>query len=196
MGTCCFFPFFKEIGSQQQVVKFNSDELRKSSKIFNCTDPTRYQQSVNDAAFELCKVDPSLILKKGKLFEEARKKVDSAGYDYVKKVSRSTVYGSASKPLKPKRKYIGSEIRATRIKELSEQITSLRETIELLTKQKQQFSNAEKFLQAAEINSSILEKSKEKWKLEKELKALSKGDAKSRSSAKKRHKRQEAEEKR
>ena len=196
-GNMLFFPFFKEIESehQQQVVKFNNDELRKSSKIFNCTNPTRYQQSVNDAAFELCKVDPSLILKKGKLFEEARKKVDSAGYDYVK-VSRSIVYGSASKPSKPKRKYIGSEICATRIKELKEQISSLGETVELLTKQKQQFSNAEKFLQAADMNSSILEKGKEKWKLEKELKALSKADAKSKSSAKKKRKRQEAEEKR
>ena len=151
---------------------------------------------MNDAAFELCKVDPSLILKKGKLFEEARKKVDSAGYDYVKKVSRSIVYGSASKPSKPKRKYIGSEIRATRIKELKEQITSLGETVELLTKQKQQFSNAEKFFQAAEMNSSILEKGKEKWKLEKELKALSKADAKSKSFAKKKRKRQEEKEKR
>ena len=114
----------------------------------------------------------------------------------MKKVSRSIVYGSASKPSKPKRKYIGSEIRATRIKELKEQISSLGEIVELLTKQKQQFSNAEKFLQAAEMNSSILEKGKEKWKLEKELKALSKADAKSKSSAKKKRKRQEAEEKR
>ena len=165
-GNVLFFPFFKEIESehQQQVVKFNNDELRKSSKIFNCTNP--YQQSVNDAAFELCKVDPSLILKKGKLFEEARKKVDSAGYDFVKKVSRSIVYGSASKPSNPKRKYIGSEIRATRIKELKEQISSLGETVELLTKQKQQFSNAETFLQAAEMNSSIVETGKRTKSLE------------------------------
>ena len=43
----------KEIESQhqQQIVTFNTDELRKSSKIFNCSNPTRYQQSVNDAAF-------------------------------------------------------------------------------------------------------------------------------------------------
>ena len=82
----------KEIESQheQQIVTFNSDELSKSSKIFNCSNPTRYQQSVNDAAFELCKVDPYLILKKGRLFEQVRKNIDSAGYDYVKKVSRST----------------------------------------------------------------------------------------------------------
>lgn len=174
-----------EIEKQHQLVPFNTDDLQKKSQIFQCTNPTRYQQSVNNAAFELCKADPCLILNRGKLFEEARRKVDSSGYDYVKKQSRSNVYGTASQPDKPKRKYIGAEIRASRIKELSESITSINETMELLTKQKQQYSNAEKFLQAAEINSSILEKGKEKWKLEKEMKSLSKAESKSKSSAKK-----------
>ncbi len=129
------------------------------------------------------------------MFEEARKKVDSAGYNYVKKISRSNVYGTASQPRESKRKYIAAEIRESRIKELSDSISSLSETIELLTKQKQQFSNAEKFLQAAEINSSILEKGKEKWKLEKEMKMLSKAESKSKSSATKKRKQQKRNEK-
>ncbi|CAB3979645.1 Hypothetical predicted protein [Paramuricea clavata] len=62
-------------------------------------------------------------------------------------------------------------------------------------KQKQQFSNPEKFLQAAEINSSILEKGKEKWKLEKEMKMLSKAESKLKSSAKKKCKQQKRNEK-
>jgi hypothetical protein len=184
-----------EIEQQHQLVQFSTDDLRKKSEIYHCTNPTRYQQSINDAAFELCKGDPVLVLSKGKLFEEARKKVDSAGYGYVKKVSRSNVYGTESQPRKSKRKYIAAEIRASRFKELSDSISSLSETIELLTKQKQQYSNAEKFLQAAQINSSILEKGKEKWKLEKEMKMLSKAESKSKSSAKKKCKQQKRNEK-
>ena len=74
--------------------------------------------------------------------------------------------GTGKQPGKPKRKYVGAEIRAARVKELTESISSLKETIELLCKQKQQYSNAEKFLQEADVNSSILEKNRERraWK--------------------------------
>ena len=44
----------------------------------------------------------------------------------------------------------------------------------------------EKFLQAADVNSSILEKNREKAKLEKELKELTKAESKSKKAAKKR----------
>ena len=56
-------------------------------------------------------------MNKGKLFEEARKKVNDSGYQYVKKKSKSNVYGTGSTASKkPKRKYIGAEIRAERNK--------------------------------------------------------------------------------
>ena len=87
--------------------------------------------------------------------------------------------GTGKQPGKPKRKYVGAEIRAARVKELTESISSLKETIELLCKQKQQYSNAEKFLQAADVNSSILEKNRERGVLENELKALNKSESKS-----------------
>ena len=65
------------------------------------------------------------------------------------------------------------------MKEINEAISSVTETVELLSKQKQQYSNVEKFLQAADVNSSILEKNREKAKLEKELKELKKAESKS-----------------
>ena len=131
---------------EKKLVEFSVDEIKERSKIYKIDDPTRYQQKVNDAAFQLCSSDVSLILNRGKLFEEARKKVDSSGYEYVKKSSRSTVYGTAQKPTKQKRKYISAEIRASRILQLNEGISSLKETLDLLRKQKEQYSNAEKFL--------------------------------------------------
>ena len=161
--------------------------MKEKAKIFTCENPTNHQKSINDAALELCKSDGSFLMNKGKLFKEARKKVNDSGYKYVKKKSRSNVYGTgrtASK--KPKRKYTGAEIRAERMKEINEAISSVTETVELLSKQKQQYSNVEKFLQAADVNSSILEKNREKAKLEKELKELKKAESKSKKTVKKR----------
>ena len=168
------------------MVAINLADIEERSKIFTCSNPTRYQKHVNAAALELCVGDASLLLRRGKLFDEARRKVDSSGYDYVKKTSRSTRYGSSSNQhSKPKRKYIGAEIRASRILELNDSISSLKETMDLLGKQKEQYSNAEKYLQAAETNQTILEKGREKFKLEKELKVLKKAESKSKKSKRK-----------
>ena len=164
--------------------------MKERAKIFTCVNPTNYQIEVNAAALELCQDDASLLLNRGKLFEEARKKVNASGYHYVKKLSRSTVYGTGTKSGKPKRKYVSTEIRAARVKEVTDAISSHRETIELLCKQKEQYSNAEKFLQAADVNSSILEKNREKSSLEKELKELNKVESKSRKKLSKRRRRE------
>ena len=68
--------------------------MEERAKIFTCVNPTNYQIEVNAAALELCQDDASLLLNRGKLFEEARKKVNASGHQYVKKLSRSTVYGT------------------------------------------------------------------------------------------------------
>ena len=51
--------------------------------------------------------------------------------------------------------------------------TSITDTISLLNQQKQQYVNTEKFLQAAEINTTTLEKNEAKHNLERELANLS-----------------------
>ena len=60
----------------------------------------------------------------------------------------------------------------------------------MLCKQKEQHGNAEKFLQAADVNSSILEKNGEKSALEKELKELNKVESKSRKKLSKKRRRE------
>ncbi len=71
-----------------------------------------------------------------------------------------------------KRKYISSSIHQNRITELSKSIKSTGEIIQLLLKQKEQYININKFQQAADVNSTILKKTTEKQKLERELKSL------------------------
>jgi len=68
-------------------------------------------------------------------------------------------------------------MREENIKNVSSAIQSHQETIALLQKQKQKYSNAEKFLEAAEINKSILEITNQKQLKVKELAELSKAEA-------------------
>ena len=157
----------------------NSEEMEKKCVIFKCENLSNYQKAVNESAIELAKNDGSLLLNKGKLFEMAREKVFTSGYHYAKKESRSKYFGTASKAPKPKRRYTSESIRSSRIQDIQESITSITDTIKLLTQQKQQYVNTEKFLQAAEINTTILEKSKVKRDLERELANLSKANKRS-----------------
>ena len=160
-------------------IPVTSEEIEKKCVIFKCENLSNYQKAVNNAAIDLAKKDGSPLLNKGKLFEKAREKVFSDGYHCAKKESRSKYFGAASKPPKPKRKYTSESIRSSCIQDIQESITSLTETINLLAQQKQQYVNAEKFLQAAEINSTILEKNKAKRDLQRELDNLSKAKERS-----------------
>lgn len=141
---------------------------------------TPYQKTVNNASLELAKNDCALLQNRGELFALARKKVDEDGYAYSKKTSRSSKFGKAATHApKPKRKYLQSSMREENIKNVSSAIQSHQETIALLQKQKQKYSNAEKFLEAAEINKSILEITNQKQLKVKELAELSKAEARS-----------------
>ena len=154
--------------------------MEKKCVIFKCKNIFNYQKAVNESAIELAKNDGSLLLNKGKLFEMAREKVFTSGYRYAKKESRSKYFGAASKAAKPKRRYASESIRSSRIQDIQESITSITGTIKLLTQQKQQYVNTEKFLQAAEINTIILEKSKAKRDIERQLADFSKANKRSR----------------
>lgn len=70
-------------------------------------------------------------------------------------------------------------LREERIKNISSAIQSHDETTALLQKQKQKYSNTEKYLEAAEINKSILEMTHQKQLKVKELAELSKAEARS-----------------
>ena len=88
--------------------------------------------------------------------------MNEKGYPYAKKVSRSTVFGVDDTPSKPKRKYMQSSLREEQVTNVSNAIQSHDETIALLQKQKQKYSSIEKYLEAAEMNKSILEITEQK----------------------------------
>ena len=141
---------------------------------------TPYQKAINKASLELAKEDCGLLQNRGELFALSRKKVNDEGYSYGKKMSRSTSFGKgAMLATKTKRKYMQSSMREENIKNVSSAIQSQEETIALLQRQEQKYSNAEKYLEAAEINKSILEISLQKQLKVKELAELSKAEARS-----------------
>ena len=90
----------------------------------------------------------------------------------------SKYFGAASEAPKAKRKYTSESICSSRIQDMN--IQSITDTVNFLIQQKQQYVHADKFLQAAEINTTILEKSKAKRDLERELAQLSKSKKRSR----------------
>ena len=87
--TACIIFFCYPIQEPQQPPP--DKELEEKSRIYTGTNKglTNYQQAVNTASFELSKQDPSLLLNRGKLFEDSRKKVKEDGYDFVKGNSRA-----------------------------------------------------------------------------------------------------------
>ena len=151
---------------QTAAVQITELELQERSKIYgNAGKPlTKYQVAINTASYKLCEEDGSLIFNRGKLLSLAREKVHSDGYNYCKKGSRSQVFGSTH--AQEKRKYVPQDVRQNQIKELSEGIVSQKETIQLLQQQKVKYTNAEKFLEPAEINKSISEENQKTRKME------------------------------
>lgn len=169
-------------------VKCDPAQLKQESAIYKCPNMTTYMKAVNEASFSIVKDDVSLLKKKGELFKLAKQKVHEMGYQYAKKASRSKQFGECSSgkaEVSGKRKYISSSIRQDCIDELNESIKSTGETINLLLKQKEQYFNINKFQQAADVNSTIIEKTTEKHELERELKSLQQAAEKSKKYKKK-----------
>lgn len=129
-------------------------------------DHPTYEAAINDACKDLCMKDGNLIMNRGSLLQKARHIVDKQGFAYRKGKSRSLELNP--EPSR-KRKYVTSEVKSKHVEDLQVNIASLEETIELLEKQKQVYIGQDKFLLAAETNSSIDEKRQQKQKIMEEL---------------------------
>ena len=73
--------------------KVDPEKLREESAIYKNLEPGcfqyEYRKALNDAAYELAVENPQLVHKKGELQALAKKKIDSDGYLYEKKVQVS-----------------------------------------------------------------------------------------------------------
>lgn len=164
------------------------ESIKKESQIYGSNSDsvnlTKYQKSINAAAFQLCLENPSLVKTKGKLLDLARKKVDSDGYTYVKKRSRSTRFGAESgrKENKvEKREKLTDGLRQKRIAEFCENIETIDKVISCLESERAKLVNMQKYSQAAQILQQMGEKRKEKRQLSDQLTTIRAKEAKSKS---------------
>jgi hypothetical protein len=101
-------------GSKKRTI-FGKDSQREC---------TKYENAVNDAAYDLCVDDITLVNDRKLLFEKARGKVNLSGYNYKRSKSRSKVFGDGG-AVPPKKIKLAQEIRKRRVDEIANQCYSL-----------------------------------------------------------------------
>lgn len=160
------------------TVNLPREEILAKSEIYSGA-LTKYQQAINNVAYELCLDNASLMNRKGELLILARKKIYDDGYIYKKKGSRSKSFGSGQAESEPKKTKVSAEFRRKRIEDISEDIESIKTTITLLEKERLKQHNLKKYAQAASAEEQITSKRNEKRALEEELTKLQEKETRS-----------------
>lgn len=178
------------------TVELDGDELRRRSAVYSLNPGDKllnYHTAINEACFELVKVNPSLVYKKSEMLKLAIAKLDSEGYNYKKKKSRSKLISNAEQDLQDMpRKKISQEIRTKRINELNEDLKEVDLQLDLCEKQRIKQTNVKQYAQAITLTEQISELRIRKRKLENELANLQRKESKS--VAYKQHKRKTSQE--
>ena len=118
----------------------SNDELtkiREDAKIYTKGATSEYQRRINVAAGEICIKNPSMLVNRGELLQQARIMLDESGYQYKKRKSRSKNFGSVSGADEPKlkRPRIDHEVRTKQKQEIEEEILTIKLISNLLSKE-------------------------------------------------------------
>lgn len=144
-------------------------ELEEKSKIYTKNQPlTNYQNAINKASAELAKQDYSLLLNRGKLVEESRKKVKAEGYKFVKGKSRAK--GCEDQPTK--RVKTTKDDRAEYIKLLNQDISTKKEQIRYKEQRVGMAKNSKNWELCDKLTGEISKLRKETFELEQEFKLM------------------------
>jgi hypothetical protein len=152
------------------------EKIRKDSVIFQAGKKplSTYQSTMNDVSLKLCLDDPTLLL--------AREQVHNEGYQYKKKKSSSTVFGSATNQMKdptaPKKPKWSQELRSKRIKENEEDLSDLDTRVKCIERSREKFISVQQYEHAAEKCKEVTTLRGEKRKLQLEMAQLQKLEAK------------------
>ena len=119
-----------------------------------------YEKRVNSAAGELCLRDVSLLVKRGKLLQLARKKVADDGYVFKKGHSRSLVYGISREPT-PKRPKYSHEMRDNRIEAIEEEIDDISRIMRFKEKRLTQAEAAKKYAICEQLTIELRDRKRE-----------------------------------
>ena len=135
--------------------------MREKPAIYT-KNPNDYQKAINNATFNLCYNNQSLLLEnKGTLLEMAKKRVHEDGYCYKKGQTRSKILNPSSheegEPPQPKRQKINAQERQCQIKELNEEISGLNRHIRIKEQRLEQATSSRNFKVRDEVASEISE---------------------------------------
>ena len=164
------------VAKQESKQSATDKELEEKSKIYAGTKKplTKYQQAVNKAALELSKQDYSLLLNRGKLFEESRVKVMEDGYEFVK--GKSRVKG-CEQPVK--RVKTTKDDRDENIKLLNQDILAKEEQIRFKEQRVAMAKNSKNWELCDKLTGEICKLRKETFELKQEVKLIKRKEAQS-----------------
>lgn len=163
------------------AVTIDPEKLREESKIYPNLVPGsflyNYRKALNDAAYELCLENASLVYNKGQLQTLAKAKVDESGYLYTKKKSRSQELSiPRADNLTPK---LTPSLRAKRIENIEEDLQEVNLEMSLLERSRAKARNLNQDERARSFTQEMTPPRQRKRKLEDELSILQKKEAKS-----------------
>ena len=157
------------------------EKLREESAIYKTLTPGcflyEYRKALNDAAYELVVENPQLVQNKGELQALAKKKIDSDGYLYKRKKSRSADL-SLNEPA-PGPSKLTPSLRSKRISEIEEDLKEIKVEMTLIEKSRFKARNVDNDEKARRLTQEMTPLRERKRKLEDELTLLQKKEAKS-----------------
>ncbi len=163
--------------------KIADEFIRNQAKIFGLhrkdAQLTKWQEAVNNSAYEIAKVNPDLIYDRGTLKVEAEKKARESYIFQKRSGSRSKNKDMTGNHPPIKRAKISKEDRGEKILEISQKLELLKKQI--MTKQQiiGRSSAIKDYQQCDKAQTETRELAREKSKLEKLLKELQKKETKS-----------------
>ena len=153
-----------------------AEELRKASMIYK-KGLSKYQQHINAAAEMLCKKNPAMIRRRGELLELARNEVHKSGYVYKKGKSRAK--GFCSSEITRKRPKLDRDFRERRIKELEEDLASIRNRITIKEKRSEAGATVANFKLCDQLADEIASLKQQRREKESEHRELQRREKKS-----------------
>ena len=165
---------------EKQSVPIDVQQIKKESEIYKDLKPGsflyEYRSKLNDAAFSIALDNPAIILNKGTLIENAKRKVEDDGYMYKKKKSRSS---TVSAPQPEKSLKMKPSIRAKQLAEISEDLEEVKKEIFHLERSREKARNLNSDERALRLTKEMDPLRIKKRRLEEELSLLQKKEKKS-----------------
>lgn len=161
----------------EMLASTSRSEIATSAKIFRketCRPLTLYQKRINEEAGNLAVENPSLLMQRGKLLEQARDVVVLSGYQFKKGTSRSKTFRSPESEDSEERENVkrpktSSESRKRRIDALEADIVSLNERLLFKDKRRQLAEESRNYKLCDEIVQEMMDVTEQKRLKESEL---------------------------